>query len=104
MGQVTQVDIFITHSIDFSNKYYKAHVYVLCAVPLNALYWSWKYKLHLNDNLNYKINIISDFIFRTFNVNWDILYLQKFALNLPTSGGRSVGVVSSRTQATEFSY
>jgi hypothetical protein len=30
------------------------------------------------------------------------LYLQKLALTLPTSGGRSVGIVRSRTQATEF--
>jgi hypothetical protein len=31
------------------------------------------------------------------------LYTQKLALTLPTSGGRSVGIVRSRTQATEFS-
>jgi hypothetical protein len=31
------------------------------------------------------------------------LYPQKLALTLPTSGGHSVGVVRSRTQATEFS-
>jgi hypothetical protein len=31
------------------------------------------------------------------------LYLQKLALTSPTSGGRSVGVVHSRTQATGFS-
>jgi hypothetical protein len=30
------------------------------------------------------------------------LYPQKFALSSQTSGGRSVGIVSSRTQATEF--
>jgi hypothetical protein len=30
------------------------------------------------------------------------LYLQKFAVTLPTSGGRSVGIVRSLTQATEF--
>jgi hypothetical protein len=30
------------------------------------------------------------------------LYLQKFSLTLPTSGGRSVGIVRSRTQATEY--
>jgi hypothetical protein len=29
---------------------------------------------------------------------------QKLALTLPTSGGRSVGIVRSRTQATEFSF
>jgi hypothetical protein len=29
---------------------------------------------------------------------------QKLALTLPTSGGRSVGIVSSWTQATEFSF
>jgi hypothetical protein len=30
-------------------------------------------------------------------------YPQKFALTSPTSGGRSVGIVRSRTQVTEFS-
>jgi hypothetical protein len=30
------------------------------------------------------------------------LYQQKLALTSPTSGGRSVGVVRSRTKATEF--
>jgi hypothetical protein len=29
---------------------------------------------------------------------------KKFALTTPTSGGRSVGIVCSRTQATEFSF
>jgi hypothetical protein len=32
-----------------------------------------------------------------------ILYRQKLALTSPTSGGRSVGIVRLRTQATEFS-
>jgi hypothetical protein len=32
------------------------------------------------------------------------LYLQKLALTSPTSSGRSVGIVRSRTQATEFSF
>jgi hypothetical protein len=32
------------------------------------------------------------------------LYQQKLALTSPTSGGRSVGIVLSRTQATEFSF
>jgi hypothetical protein len=31
------------------------------------------------------------------------LYPQKLALTSPTSGGRSVGIVRSRTQATEYS-
>jgi hypothetical protein len=31
------------------------------------------------------------------------LYPQKLALTSPTSGGLSVGIVHSRTQATEFS-
>jgi hypothetical protein len=31
-----------------------------------------------------------------------LLNPQKFALPLPTSGGRSVGIFRSRTQATEF--
>jgi hypothetical protein len=30
------------------------------------------------------------------------LYPQKLALTSPTSGGRSVGIVRSQTQATEF--
>jgi hypothetical protein len=33
----------------------------------------------------------------------DSLYPQKLALTSPTSGGRSVGIVNSRTKATEFS-
>jgi hypothetical protein len=33
----------------------------------------------------------------------DTLYPQKLALTSPTSGGRSVGIVHSRTKATEFS-
>jgi hypothetical protein len=32
------------------------------------------------------------------------LYPQKLALTSSTSGGRSVGIVCSRTQATEFSF
>jgi hypothetical protein len=32
------------------------------------------------------------------------LYLQKLALTSPTSSGRSVGIVRSRTKATEFSF
>jgi hypothetical protein len=32
------------------------------------------------------------------------LYPQKLALTSPTSSGRSVGIVRSRTQATEFSF
>ena len=32
------------------------------------------------------------------------LYPQKLALNSPTGGGRSVGIVRSRTKATEFSF
>jgi hypothetical protein len=31
-------------------------------------------------------------------------YPQKLSLTLPTSGGRSVGIVRSRTQVTEFSF
>jgi hypothetical protein len=31
------------------------------------------------------------------------LYRQNLALTFPTSGGRSVGIVRSRTQATDFS-
>jgi hypothetical protein len=34
----------------------------------------------------------------------DTLYSQKLALNTPTSGCRSVGIVRTRTQATEFIY
>jgi hypothetical protein len=32
------------------------------------------------------------------------LYPQKLTLTLPASGGRSVGIGRSRTQATEFSF
>jgi hypothetical protein len=32
------------------------------------------------------------------------LYPQKLVLTSPTSGGRSVGIVHSWTQATEFSF
>jgi hypothetical protein len=32
------------------------------------------------------------------------LYTQKLALTLKTSGGRSVGIVRSRTQTTEYSF
>ena len=32
------------------------------------------------------------------------LYLQKLALTSPTGGGRSVGIVRSRTKATEFFF
>jgi len=32
-----------------------------------------------------------------------LLYPQKLALTSPTGGGRSVGIVRSRTKATEFS-
>jgi hypothetical protein len=32
------------------------------------------------------------------------LYPQMLALTLPTGGGRSVGIVRSRTKATEFSF
>ena len=32
------------------------------------------------------------------------LYPQKFALTSPTGGGRSVGIVRSRTKATEFTF
>jgi hypothetical protein len=32
------------------------------------------------------------------------LSTKELALTLPTSGGRSVGIVRSRTQATEFSF
>jgi hypothetical protein len=34
----------------------------------------------------------------------DTLYPQKLALTSPTSGGRSVGIVRSRTKATESSF
>jgi hypothetical protein len=34
----------------------------------------------------------------------DTLYPQKLAITSPTSGGRSVGIVRSRTQTMEFSY
>jgi hypothetical protein len=33
-----------------------------------------------------------------------LLYPQKWALTSPTSGGRSVGIVRSQIQATDFSF
>jgi hypothetical protein len=36
-------------------------------------------------------------------VCFEFLYSKKLALISPTSGGRSVGIACSRTQATEFS-
>ena len=36
--------------------------------------------------------------------NVTTLYPQKLALTSPTGGGRSVGIVRSRTKATEFSF
>jgi hypothetical protein len=42
---------------------------------------------------------------RRYPLRWQrsTLYPKKFALISPTSGGSSVGIVRSRTQATEFS-
>jgi hypothetical protein len=34
----------------------------------------------------------------------DTIYPPKLALTSPTSGGRSIGIVRSRTKATEFSF
>jgi hypothetical protein len=36
--------------------------------------------------------------------NADALYPQKLVITSPTSDGRSVGIVRSRTQVTEFSF
>jgi hypothetical protein len=36
-------------------------------------------------------------------LRWPPLYPQKLALTSPTGGGRSFGIVRSRTKATEFS-
>jgi hypothetical protein len=43
---------------------------------------------------------------RKYPLYWprNTLYPQKLALTSPTSGGRSVGIVRSRTKATEFSF
>jgi hypothetical protein len=38
----------------------------------------------------------------TYNFNYDTLYPQKLALTSPTSGSRTVGIVRSRSEATEF--
>jgi hypothetical protein len=38
-----------------------------------------------------------------FTFTFTEVYPQKLALTSPTSGGRSVGIVRSRAQATEFS-
>jgi hypothetical protein len=50
------------------------------------------YKIEINDRGN--------------PLRWprDNLYPQKLALTSPTSGGRSVGIVRSRTEAKEFSF
>jgi hypothetical protein len=34
----------------------------------------------------------------------DTVYPQKLALTCPTNGGRSVGIIRSRTQATDFFF
>jgi hypothetical protein len=39
----------------------------------------------------------------TVTLKWTI-YPQKFSVTSPTGGGRSVGIVRSRTKATEFSF
>jgi hypothetical protein len=41
---------------------------------------------------------------KTENTAVGILYLQKLAVASPTSGGRSVGIVRSRTQTMEFYF
>jgi hypothetical protein len=63
-----------------------------------------------------KFNFVSRWsnmpVYKTENTAVDIhradhatpLYPQKLALISPTSGGRSVGIVRSRTQATEFFF
>jgi len=38
-----------------------------------------------------------------FCSQFSIFYIEKLALTSPTGGGRSVGIVRSRTKATEFS-
>jgi hypothetical protein len=67
---------------------------------------------HLVEVTNVWRNFISDTFFGLENREYGrrdpsrwprgTLYLQKLALTSPTSGGRSVGIVRSRTQATEL--
>jgi hypothetical protein len=38
------------------------------------------------------------------NILFHMCTMQKLVLASPTSGGRSIGIVRSRTQATEFLY
>jgi hypothetical protein len=54
----------------------------------------------LNRSRKPKLTIVGD------SLRWprDTLYPLKLALTSPTSGGRSVGIVRLRTQATEFVY
>jgi hypothetical protein len=56
------------------------------------------------------LTLITEIIMKPFRYDYSIyiprgtLYLQKLALTSPTSCGRSVGIVRSRTQAREFSF
>jgi hypothetical protein len=62
---------------------------------------------HHHNNINvccsilYSINILYN---PQGSVTLPTLYPQKLALTSPTSGGRSIGIVRSRTHATDFSF
>jgi hypothetical protein len=61
-----------------------------------------KYK----SDYEFGINLLEPMVFyETVEITYALLvalYPQKLALTSPTSGGRSVGIVRSRTKATEF--
>jgi hypothetical protein len=64
--------------------------------------------VHVNNNNNNNMGFYSGLKMREYGrgdpLRWprDTIYPQKLALTLPTSGGRSVGIVRSRTKATEL--
>jgi hypothetical protein len=73
-------------------------------IILRILYWL----LWIIDMLERKISgsgLESQEYVRGHPLHWprDTLYPQRLALTWPTSGGRFVGIVSSRTAATDFS-
>jgi hypothetical protein len=65
----------------------------------------WELRSYLNEKVAapvYKTEING--VGNSFRWPRNTLYPQKFSLNSPTSGGRSVGIVRLRTKATEFSF
>jgi hypothetical protein len=71
--------------------------------PIWGIAWMWAWLLwipklwNFQGSLQWEVELKLELpIFQT--------YPKKLALTSPTSGGRSVGIVRSRTQATEFSF